>query len=182
MYTFTKIDEEPTWSSIYNYPFGRFMQIFFHSGARESELMEIKTFNVDLQNQQFLVVVNKGRSSAEYKKPIKNIVLPLWAEIINKAKEGQYLFSKGLKPGDIPINANQISRRWRNHIKGKLHITADFYSLKHSNLDEISAELSIQDAAKMASHTSIRTTEAHYATNEAQSQMDRLKNMNNSFS
>ena len=181
MYTFTKIDEEPTWSSIYNYPFGRFMQIFFHSGARESELMEIKTFNVDLQNQQFLVVVNKGRSSAEYKKPIKNIVLPLWAEIINKAKEGQYLFSKGLKPGDIPINANQ-GRRWRTHIKGKLHITADFYSLKHSNLDEISAELSIQDAAKMASHTSIRTTEAHYATNEAQSQMDRLKNMNNSFS
>lgn len=164
-----------------NYAFWRFTQIFFHSGAREAELMLLTTDKVNLDEQYFIVTIKKGIQPIEVKKPIKNIITPLWIEIMNEANSGQYLFAQGLKPGNRSINANQITRRWRTHVKDKLKINADFYSLKHLNLDEIAAELSIQDSAKMASHTSTKITKSTYAINEESRQNERLKNMNNSF-
>ena len=163
-----------------NYSFWRFAQIFFHSGAREAELMLLTTDKVNLAEQYFIVTVKKGIQQCEVKKPIKNIIKSLWIEIMNEAKSGQFLFAKGLRPGDKAINANQITRRWRTHVKNKLKIPADFYSLKHLNLDEIAEELSMKDSAKMASHTSTKTTRV-YAINEDGRQLERLKNMKNAF-
>ena len=68
------------------------------------------------------------------------------------------------------------------HVKKKLGITADFYSLKHLNLDEISGALDIEAAAMMAGHTSPVITMKHYAVNEKDREMERLRKVNNKFS
>jgi integrase len=144
------------------YTFYRFIEIYFHSARRVTELLAIKKEDVQLDNQRFKVVMKKGKKFEEIWVTIKTIALPFWVEIYNEAEAGEYLFGEGLKPQlrEKPIRGEQISRRWRRHIKKKLGVTADFASLKHSNLDEISAILGqsgtrvgIQEAQKAAGHS-----------------------------
>jgi integrase len=170
-----------------SYPFWRFMQIFFHSGARETELLSVKKTDVDIEGQRYKVLIKKGAQHTEVWKVIKDIALPLWEEIYNAAGDSDYLFSRGLQPGAALIRADQITRRWRTHVKapkskGGLEISADFYSLKHLNLDETSAALSAADAAKMASHTTPVITLNHYLHGEKGRQEERLKKVHNNFS
>ena len=101
----------------------------------------MKKEDVRLNEQRFKVTMKKGKKLEEVWVTIKTIALPFWEEVYGMADLGQYLFAEGLEPGtrDSPIRGEQISRRWRRHIKQKLGITADFASLKHSNLDEIAA-------------------------------------------
>lgn len=164
------------------YSFWRFMQIFFHSGARIKELLAVKVKDVDIKKQQFKVLIRKGRNSHEEWRVIKNIALPFWTELLEGAKENEYIFSIGLNPGEKQIIREQITRRWNTHVKKKLGITADFYSLKHLNLDEISGALDIEAAAMMAGHTSPVITMKHYAVNEKEREMERLRKVNNKFS
>lgn len=170
------------------YAFWRFMQIFFHSGARIKELLSLQIKSIDIKNQRFLVLIKKGKQSREEWRTIKNIALPYWIELVNTSTNNEdYLFSAGLKPGPNMIRREQITRRWNVHVKGNpekggLGIKADFYSLKHLNLDETAAELDIQAAAKMAGHTTPVVTLAHYAIGETGRQHDRLKKVANTFS
>ena len=165
-----------------NYPeFWRFLHIFFHSGARECELLKIKVKDVNLEKQTFKVTVNKGRSSKEMLRTIKNIALPLWTELVHNKNQEHYIFSKGLIPGPITIHRDQITRRWRMHVKEKLGIKADLYSLKHLNLDETAALLDINAAAAQAGHTSTVITMKHYALGEVERQHQRLKAVSNGF-
>jgi hypothetical protein len=62
-----------------------------------------------------------------------------------------------------------------------LKIDADFYSLKHLNLDETASILNIESAAQMAGHTSTVITMKHYAVNEESRKMEKLKRVNNEF-
>lgn len=163
------------------YSFWRFLQVFFHSGSRETEMVCVQYDHVNLIEQKFRVTIKKGKVTKEVWRPIKDIALPLWREIMSEANAGQFLFSKGLVPGGLKINAHQITKRWRVHVKQKLNVTADFYSLKHSNLDETAAILSLQDASIMAGHTSTIITMKHYAHGEKDRQNERLRKVSNSF-
>jgi integrase len=163
------------------YHFWRFLQIFFHSGAREAELMRLRRNDVDLAGQRYKLTIRKGFENTEVWKVIKNVALPFWTELINEATGNQVLFSAGLRPGDKMISPAQITRRWRAHVKEKLKITADFYSLKHLNLDETAAALSAKDASTMASHTTPVITIGHYLHGETERQNERLKAVENSF-
>lgn len=164
-----------------HYSFWRFMHIFFHSGARETEMMLIKKEDVDLRNQRFKMIIKKGKNYREVMRTIKDVVLPLWIEVVDQAKYGDYLFAKNLAPGKEAIKSDQINRRWRTHVKEKLGITADFYSLKHSNLDETAEILSAVDAQKMAAHSSLVVTMDHYLLGEKEREHKRLKEVNNSL-
>lgn len=135
-----------------NYNKWRFMHIFFHSGARVTELFKIKKSHVDIKNQRYIATILKGKEGREAWRPIKNIVLPLWQELVDKASPDQYLFSRRQEPGNESINPHQISRWWRT-IKKELNIKADFYSLKHSNTTEVSEYLGAKEAAKLNGHT-----------------------------
>ncbi|HUZ59147.1 MAG TPA: hypothetical protein VMU83_10225 [Hanamia sp.] len=161
--------------------FWRFLQIFFHSGARETELMKLKKEKVFINDQYYIVTVMKRGQPTEVKKPIKDSVKKLWEEISNEAKVGQFLFSKNLCPGADSISPRQITRRWKTHVKDKLKITADFYSLKHLNLDEVSEILSLEAASKMASHLSTKTTEGSYTIGKSERDLKQLRGLNNSF-
>lgn len=164
-----------------NYTFWRFLQIFFHSGGRETELMRIQIKDVDLARQRYKILVLKGKNSTRTERTIKDIALPFWEDVIKGANPNDYIFSKGLVPGPVAINSHQITRRWRTWVKEPLGITADFYSLKHSNLDETAAILDINAAAKMAGHTSTVITLKHYAHGENERQHLLLKAVGNEF-
>lgn len=164
-----------------HYRFWLFMHIFFHSGARLTEIMKVKRTDVNLTNQSFKITIQKGTINKEVIRPIKKIALPYWEEAIFSASSDDYIFSKGLEPGKEPIQSYQITKRWNRHIKKKLGIKEDFYSLKHLNLDQTAEILGIADASLMASHTSTEITTKYYAIGEKHRQNERLKNIENKF-
>lgn len=82
-----------------------------------------------------------------------------------------------------PVISNYMSGRVKASKKdGGLGIKGDFYSLKHSNLDETAAALDINAAAAMAGHTTPVITLKHYAHGEKERQHERLKKVANTFS
>ncbi|URM37125.1 tyrosine-type recombinase/integrase [Flavobacterium anhuiense] len=165
-----------------NFPdFWRFTILFFHSGGRITELLNLKVEDVNLEQQKYRVLVKKGKQYKWTDRVIKDVALDLWIKCLYGSSSSDYVFSVGLKPGSTKIRREQINRRWKTHVKDKLGITADFYSLKHINLDEITAMLSMQDAAKMAGHKTISMVQKHYAIGEEERQFERLRTLQNKF-
>lgn len=151
------------------YTFWRFIHIFLRSGARMAELMQVRKESVDLKARRVYLVVRKRNGDAEeVGKTITSSVLALWQEVFAEARSGEYLFSADLRPGPVAINERQVTRRWRVHVKEKLGIQADFYSLKKKFTTEVvSKELEkIQQAQQIAatqnSHTGIAMVQKHY--------------------
>ncbi len=165
-----------------NYPeFHRFLHIFFHSGARISELLRVNEGDVDLPNQRYKVIILKGREYREVWKTIKDIVLPLWTEIMEHANSGDVIFSKGLKPGTSQIQPYQVGKRWYRLVKNKLNIEADFYSLKHLHTTEVVDLLNENEAAKHNEHTSTAMVVGIYDVKRNTRQHSRVKALNNKF-
>ena len=163
------------------YYFWRLMIMFFHSGSREIELMSIRTSDVDLASQRFKCLIRKGKQYTWVWRPIVNSALELWKEVLSECQQGQYLFSEGLRPGNKKIRPDQIGRRWNLHVKKKLGITADFYSLKHSNSTAIAGILSDQDAARMNGHKSTAMVVGIYDVERSDRQLERIKKVDISF-
>ncbi|CAL2077291.1 Site-specific recombinase XerD [Tenacibaculum sp. 190524A02b] len=170
------------------YTFWRFMMIYYASGARVKELLNVQVKDVDIYALEFKVTIQKGGKPKEVLKPINKSVVSLWIEVINEQNTDRltinpkhYLFSRNLQKGIKPIRYEQITRRWKEHVKNKLGITADFAALTHLYADNIAAKLDIKHAQRLRSHTTDRMMKQHYAVNEKQRQMDRLKNVNNPF-
>jgi integrase len=145
-----------------SYTFWRFMHIFFTSGARETEIMKVKKEDVDTRNQTVTYTILKGSHYTEERRPIPDDTLPLWKEVLAFAKPGQFLFAKGLVPGDKSIRPEQISRRWRVWVKNRTDSNgkklfgdsvADFYSLKHSHSTEVANKVGTRLAAMHNKHT-----------------------------
>jgi integrase len=159
--------------------FLQFIHIFFHSGSREVELLRLKTTDVDLEKQIFRVTVKKGNKIRQDERPIKKVALQYWQQVINEAALGQFLFGrKTMAPATVPATRDYVTKKWQREVKIALNINVDLYSLKHKNLDEIAAYLSIQEAQKMAGHGSKIIT-MRYAINEKQRENDRLREVPN---
>lgn len=157
------------------YAFWRYWKIFFYSGSRSTELLQLrKDKKINLQEQTFIIRVIKGNQDKEDLRGISNEVLYLWQEIWDEAKSGQFLFSKGLVPGNKPIRNDQIGRRWNAHVKIKLSIKKDFYSLKATHTDAIADKLDIQHAQTADGHTTPVVTLKHYAKGEKKRQIARV--------
>lgn len=167
-----------------HYTFWRFMHIFFHSGARESELLRLKVKDVDIVAQRYKMEVKKGSEAHEANRTIKDIARQLWEEVLAEGQPDDFVFSRGLKPGPASIRPDQITRRWRKHIKQNkdLNVMEDFYSLKHLNTTQTVDILSEQDAAAMNAHKSTAMVVKIYDTNQAERQHEKLKRVTNSFS
>lgn len=164
------------------YPeFYRFLQIFFHSGARITELLSIKGKDVDLENQGFKVVVRKGNVYSEVFKTIKDIALPYWLDVITNCEMENYVFSKGLKPGDHKIQPYQITKRWYRLVKGRLGIRADFYSLKHLHTTEVVDIFGEFEAALHNSHRSTAMVESTYDIRRKSRIHSKIKGLRNEF-
>lgn len=171
-----------------HYKFWRAIQIFYHSGSRETELMRVQVKHVDLKKQECKYLVKKGVSVREVTRPIKDQVLNLWEELIQNANPEDFIFSKNLVPGSLPIRPDQFGRRWNLHVKNKLKIKAGLYSLKHLNTTETMDELSRMynydpavDVARMNGHTNTAMVINIYDKNNVKRQNDRLKKVGNKF-
>jgi len=163
--------------------FWLFINMFFHSGARITEFCRLKIADVNLDMQTAAFFIKKRKQWVREIKPIKDIALLFWREYLEGYQNGDlFVISKNLYPGQTGISPNQITRRWRRWIKEdeELNICADFYSLKHLNTDEVSAQIGLEKAQKLDSHTSTRTTRI-YAINEAAREMEIIKRVGNEF-
>jgi integrase len=158
--------------------FHRYMMIFFYSGGRSAELLRLKKSDVNLEKQEYKVLIKKGK---QYKEVIKIIIpasIPFWQEILDLAKDDDFLFSKKLLPGKSSIMPYQITLRWKRHVKNKLGITADFYSLKHLFLDLIDQTQSGQNlSSKLASHTTSTITNSVYLVGKKDRENEILKHL-----
>ncbi len=161
--------------------FHRFLHIFFHSGARITELLKVRKADVDLLNQRFKVTILKGRQYTEVWKTIKDISFDLWSQICDQSNYSDYLFSIGLKPGQQQIQPYQIGKRWYRLVKKKLNISADFYSLKHLHTTEVVELLSDIDAAGHNGHRSTAMVVGIYDIKRAERKHDKIKSLNNRF-
>ena len=164
-----------------NYTFWRFLQVFFHSGCRETEIMRLKKEDVDIFNLEFKVLVKKGKHYQEEKRAINENVKHLWLELLNEGVKGDYLFSVGLVPGSKNIRPDQITRRWKRHVKDKLNITADFYSLKHLHTDMIAEKVNLDMASAVNGHKSNTMAEHHYAVGHKKRILNNIKKLDISF-
>jgi integrase len=175
------------------YEYWRFLQIFFHSGARITEMLRVEPRHVDLANQRFKCLILKGAGYEEVWKVIKTIALPYWQEAINDAAELKangrtvYLFSRNQKPGFVMINEEQVGRRWNERIMHKPelgNVTATFYSLKHLNSTETTTIAGTAAAAAQNSHKSEAMVVSIYdvkSKERAWQEQERLKEVNNPF-
>lgn len=164
------------------YPsFHRFLHIFFHSGARISELVRVKEQDMDMKNQRFKVTVQKGRNYTEAWKTIKDIAMSYWESLMAECSKDDFVFSVGLKPGPKQIQPYQITKRWYRLVKKKIGIEADFYSLKHLHTTEIVDLLSEREAAKHNEHTSTAMVAKIYDIGRDSRQHNKVKGLNNKF-
>lgn len=157
-----------------DYHFWRYFRVFFRSGSRSTELLTLKNDrHIDLERQEFTIVVKKGRSYREEIRPIPVDVLDLWAEAVNETKPGEYLFGTGFKPG-LPLAPEHVNRTWKKLVKEDMEIDKDFYSLKHLNADLIAEKLGLKYAAAGAGLDE-KTAKRHYTVGEGQREIDELK-------
>lgn len=160
-----------------DYYFWRYMHIFFHSGARNTEMKQVKKdSSVDLNKQEFIVLVKKGNQYEEQVKLISNSVIHLWQEIWNEAKDGEYLFGSMLKPGPRMQGERYVSQRWQVYVKKDLGIEKDWYSLKHKHSDLIDKKLGLRHAQEATGHKSERTAKI-YAVGHDERKRDELKGL-----
>jgi site-specific recombinase XerD len=83
-----------------HYHFWLFIRLLFDSQARETEIMRVRMDSgVRISDQEFTVLVKKGKETREAIRVISLDMIPLWQELWEEAKPGEYLFSKFLKPG-----------------------------------------------------------------------------------
>jgi integrase len=169
-----------------NYKMWLFMQVFFHSGARTTELLQVKASDVDLVGMRVRYTVKKGRSGTAsiIYRPIKEIAVPFWIEALASALPDQYVFSAGLVPGSKSIRREQITRRWRTWVKKKYEkygITADFYSLKHSNTAEVVDEAGNTAAARLTGHKSTKMIDEVYDVKKADRESEKVRGVKNKF-
>lgn len=179
-----------------NHPtFYRYRMIFGMSGGRSSELLRVQRKHVRLDQQEYTVQIQKGRSFVWATKVILLDALPYWEELLADGENPDaedFIFSRYLKPGKMPINPVRITQRWKrivkesNDIKDEngmvVKITADFYTLKHRFIDQLDALHSnapiipLNPAKAMASHKSDKMT-AVYATGRTSRKNEELKNI-----
>jgi integrase len=165
-----------------NYPnFHRFLHIFFHSGARISELMRLKVNQIDLSKNRYRLVIKKGSSNKEVWKTIKHIAMPFWTQVVPLGDSDDFLFSKDLVPGKVEIKAFQISKRWLRLVKKPLNITADFYSLKHLHTTEVVEMLGDKEAAVHNSHIGTTMVNQVYDIRRQSRNDQKVTNLDNKF-
>jgi hypothetical protein len=158
----------------------RYIVVFYQTFRRHAEFRRIKREHIKLEKQKVEIHQLKGRNYKWVDATIIDDALPFWKELYEQAKPGQYIFSKGLKPGDTEVNPKQFSRLWNRLMKKKLGIEADSYTLKHWALDELAAKLELEAAQKAAGHSSAKVTRL-YAQTEDERQHNRLKKVKFDF-
>lgn len=169
-----------------HYPaFRRWVHIFFHSGARITELQQVKGEHVELERQRFKVLVKKRNRPTWVWKIIKDVAVPYWQEAVQHCGKEDYLFSLAFQPGSRRIDSSVVTKTWNRHVKKRLGINVDLYSLKHLHTTEVldirdNAE-GLKEIAEHNAHLSTAMVVKIYDVNQEGRQAGRLKRLQNKF-
>lgn len=157
-----------------HYPdFYRYMMIFLYSGARNTELFRLQRKDVDLDKQEFVILLEKGGQYKRCTKVILSPALEYWREVCEECQSpDDYLFSLNFVPSKKMGHTEIVTRFWKRNVKDKLGVDADFYALKHYMLDNLDSDT----AMLLASHTNKNTT-AIYQVNKAKKEREMLKQL-----
>ena len=157
-----------------HYPdFYRYMMIFLYSGARNTELFRLQRKDVDLDKQEFVILLEKGGQYKRCTKVILSPALEYWCEVCEECQSpDDYLFSLNFVPSKKMGHTEIVTRFWKRNVKDKLGVDADFYALKHYMLDNLDSDT----AMLLASHTNKNTT-AIYQVNKAKKDREMLKQL-----
>jgi len=162
-----------------NYNFYRYMQIFFHSGCRSTELFNVKKSDVVLHQEQFKVIVKKGKHYEEQWRAINRNVMNLWQEVMKDAIKDDYIFSINFSPGPTKVAARQVSDKWREQVKVPLGIDINFYMLKHLHTTKV---IDLYDnrsfAAGINGHKSTNMNDQHYDVKHQERILNKAKKIN----
>lgn len=166
-----------------------FVNLFFHSGGRKTELLQQTTETVDLKKQKYKAVVKKGRKFVEVKRTIKDVAMPYWQYFLREAKKGQYLFGVGFKPATEPMRPDTPTRWWQRLVKDKktgLGINVNFYALKHLHTSEVVGMIGTEDegtkiAAEHNAHKSTAMVRNIYDVFREDREHNKLKRLGNEF-
>lgn len=161
-----------------NFRFWLFIHIFFHSGARLTEMSRLQGENVDLERQSATYLVKKGSDWTWIIRPIPDEALKHWQIALQNCGPKQYVFSEGLVPGDKKICPSQYTRRWKTWVKKpvadeetkhhpKPHnrdewMDINLYDLKHTRTTMISnaVDKQMEEIEKVAAQANGHTTTA----------------------
>lgn len=166
--------------------FRMFIHLFFHSGGRKTELLQLKPGMINLNNQTYRCLIKKRRYYTEVDRTIKTIALPFWKFFLEGCGPDQFLFGPLFQPGNKPIGEGMPTQYWKKYVKspvkdGGLDIQVDFYSLKHLNTTELVDQFDEEAAAAQDGHTSTAMVKSIYDVKHLSRQHDRLKKADNAF-
>lgn len=161
--------------------FWNFVHLFFHSGARLQELVQVKRSDVNLNAQTFKTVIRKGKTYKEVERTIKDVARPYWEFFTHGAEQGDYLFGIDFLPAKKAMVADTITRRWQRKVKDDLGIAIDLYSLKHLNTTETVEFAGEKAAAQQNAHTSTAMVISTYDVHRKSRQHEVLKAITNTF-
>ncbi|GAA4328664.1 hypothetical protein [Flaviaesturariibacter amylovorans] len=171
--------------------FHMFVNLFFHSGGRPKELLQLRAKDVDLSRQVYRSVVKKGRSAREVERTIKTVSLPFWRFFLEDCAPEQFLFCSArgrisFVPGDKAMTDNIPGDWWRRHVKAKrekggLGIDIDLYSLKHLNASETVTAVGEEAAAEQMGHLGTDMVRNVYDVTREKREHARLKAVRNAF-
>ncbi|MFP3835323.1 tyrosine-type recombinase/integrase [Chryseobacterium sp. SIMBA_028] len=131
--------------------FYNFFQIFYMSGCRVPEMIGLKAKDVNLEKQEYTILLKKGDLYVREKRAIVPDAMEFWQRQMKKVKGDQYIFSYGFIPGDTLLTRDYVYKFWKKKIR-----IGTIYQLKYTWLDKV--EEAHYNAQIMAGHRDDRTT------------------------
>lgn len=171
-----KIDEH---LKVNNRRFWLFIRVFFHSGARKTEMLRVKRKDVDFSNQVITYEVLKGQEYAYKERPMLDNAVELWQEACAGANNEDYVFGEDLSPSLIPAGDYVIKMRWQRMQK-VLGIKKGMYQLKHTHSTEVRKKIGLKMTAELNAESE-KMIEKHYDLEAEQREMDAIKSVNVPF-
>lgn len=157
--------------------------LVFQSLLRPKEISMLKPENFQLKNQVICVPSAVAKNRNERFATIPDALMPyLLSWDFNKAKNDQYIFSKDLLPGDVPINARRWSKKW-DAMRIKLGLPKEMmlYSLRDSGIiSMLQNGVSPEEVMIQADHHSLEMT-TRYLRHAMPKGVDSIKQQRKSF-
>jgi integrase len=163
-----------------------FINIFFHSGGRRTELFQLKPPMVNLEAQKYKCIIRKGKKHKEVERTIKDIAVPYWRKFLASCPDDHFIFGTRFKPGLVAMGIDMPSKYWKRYIKtdvtkGGLGINIDFNKLRHLNTTEVVDFLNEEAAANLNAHSGTGMVRNIYDVKQKERQHEKLKKVNNPF-
>lgn len=143
-----------------------FWVTLFHTGMRPTELLKLRLFMIDLNDNSLNLDKDITKNGKARIVPINQYLkLILKRQNLENMPKDYYLFGKDFKTTICKAERKQATTLWKEEIKEKLNIKMTLYAIKkHSANSLILAGVSVSAIKDLFGHTSEVTTQI-YITN-----------------